>query len=170
LRGEQYSTVVGSSQDGQVLIALGQEQIYPFRFSPRSGASTGVLCGACPPTALERGADGIRIFLPVRRQLSPASVTPPMAYDASSARTAGGACTGEHMVVAYLSGDRVLAQRTRPGEWRFERPTVLAEPDQHGKPVELAVIGFDDRVLVVWRRATARNQRLRIEATPLEAR
>jgi hypothetical protein len=168
LAGEQYFTTIGDSPDGNVLVAVGSEQIYPFRFTPRSGASVGVLCGACPPAGIERSAEGVRVLLPVRRQLSPATVTTPIAFAASSVRSAAAACTGEQLVVAYLAGDRVLAQSTRSGQWQFERPQVLAVPDARGKPADLRVLGFDDRVLVLWRRTDA-QRRSRIEAAEVRA-
>jgi hypothetical protein len=169
LPGEQYFTTVGESPEGSVLVAVGPEQIYPFRFTPRTGGSVGVVCGACPPAGIERSPDGVRVLLPVRRQLSPATVATPIAFDQSSALSAAAACTGEQLVVAYLAGDRVLAQSTRSGEWQFERPTVVAVPDAHGKPVDLRVLGFDDRVVVLWRRADARSRRLRIEMAELRS-
>jgi hypothetical protein len=169
LPNEQYFTTVGDSPGGSVLVAVGPDQVFPFRFTPRKDASVGVLCGACPPAGIERSADGLRVLLPVRRQLSPASVATPIAFDQSSARSAAAACTGEQLVVAYLAGDRVLSQSTREGKWQFERPQVLAAPDARGKPVDLRMLGFDDRVVVMWRRASARGRGLRIEAAEVRA-
>lgn len=164
LPGEQYFTLLGRGPDHQVLVAAGPKQIYPYRFSTRASSDIRVLCGPCPPAALERSREGLRVFLPVRRQLAPASVQPPLAFDPKSAESADAACSGQQVAVAYVAKGRLLAQSTRAGTWRFQRPVALARPDGDAKLVDVRALGFDQSVLVLWRRAAPQGKRLRIEA------
>ena len=166
LPGEQFFTFLGKGPKQHVLVASGPRQIFPLRFTARPGASLSVLCGPCPPAALERSREGVRVMLPVRRQLAPASVDLPIAFDSSSIDTAVAACTGEQVGITYRAGGSVLFQTTRGGKWKFERPTLAAEPNEHGSPAEVAVLGFDDRMRVLWRRAQAGSRRILIEASP----
>jgi hypothetical protein len=44
---------------------------------------------------------------------------------------------------------------------------VIAEESDAGVPAEPELVGFEDRLLVIWRRVSHDQRRLRFEATPV---
>jgi hypothetical protein len=169
LAAEPHFTWLGHGGENHVLVAANPNTMYPFRFKIRNGSDLAVLCGVCPPTALERGPQGLRVFLPVIRKLAPATITTPLAFDASSPKSATAACTGEQIAASYLAANRVLSQSTRSGDWRFQRPELVAEPNPHGTPSEPQTLGFDDHVVVLWRRSAPGSSRVRLEIAEIRA-
>lgn len=167
LAGEQHFTWLARAEKNHVLVAASQSGIYPYRFTLRPESDLDVLCGACPPAALERSRGGLGVYVPVIRKLAPAPIPPPLAFDATSAKTATAACAADRMAASYVAAERVLAQITRPNSWQFQRPIELATPDSTGSPVEPRVLGFDDRLLVLWRRSAIGTPRVRIESVEL---
>jgi hypothetical protein len=130
------------------------------------GARYSIVCGSCPPMVLEARPDGLGIFVPVRRNLSPTKIEGTTGYEAGrSDRSASGSCTASRLAVIYEAGGKLLVQEREKGSWRFAPPRVVAETDARGEPTEPALLGVGDALVAVWRRKA--EGRVRIEALRL---
>ena len=166
LPDERYASLVGVGTKDAALIAVGPKAIHAYRFHATPGARYSVVCGSCPPMVLESRNDGLGLFVPVRRNLSPARIAVPPTFEPGrSDRSAVGACTMSRTAVIYEAGGKLLVQEREAGSWRFGAPRVVAETDARGAPIEPALLGVGDALVAVWRRKI--EGRLLLEAATL---
>jgi hypothetical protein len=155
LPDERYASLVGVGGKDAALIAVGPKEIHAYRFHATAGARYSVLCGSCPPMVLEARPDGLGIFVPIRRNLSPTKIEGSAGFEAGrSDRSASGSCTASRLAVIYEAGGKLLLQEREQGSWRFAPPRVVAETDARGEPTEPALLGVGDALIAVWRRKT----------------
>ncbi len=167
LPDERFSTWVGTHDQDATLIAGSSEVLHAYRFRALPGTSYRVICGSCPPMALEASRDGLGLFVPVRRSLTPARLTTPLLFEPGrSDATAQAACTTSALAVVYEARGQIVVQRREEQGWRFEPPVVIAETDERGRPEAPAIVGVGETLVVFWRRLTP--GRLRIESRRLD--
>jgi hypothetical protein len=169
LEDERYLSMVGVGGEDGALVAIGPRAVHAYRFHTSAGAGYELLCGSCPPMVLETRPDGLGIFVPVRRALTPARIDAPLGFERGrSERSAAGACTASEMAVVYEAGGGVWLQQREPGGWRFGPARVLAERDEHGEPGEPLLLGVKEKLVALWRRKA--EGRWRIEGVEVGAR
>ncbi len=151
LPGEKLSLLLGRGVY-DALVALDREKAFPFKLGAHPLSEIRPVCGACPPSALELSRPP-QLFVPVRRNLAGIPIAGSLALEATDARaTLQMSCASDAMLLSYVVDGHLVAQRTEESGWSFGPATLLDVPDASGRVVEVQLLGFRDRVLVLWRR------------------
>lgn len=159
ISGEKLSLLLGRGVY-DALIALDPSRAFPFKLGAHPLSALHTVCGGCPPSVLEH-AETPLLHVPVRRTMAGFPARPARAFAAKDVlASARAGCSSGAVVLAFVVDGHVVVEATEGSGWTFGPPRIVAAPDASGAATRVEVVGFRDRLLVLWLRRGPRRTRL----------
>jgi hypothetical protein len=160
---ERYVPFLSRSEDKGTLIAVSDTEpaAYPFKLARARNAA--LVCGRCSPSLLSSSPKGLELFLSAERALTGQALATPLVFGEKEVwPTAQAVCAGNWLAFSWISQQRLFVQNVEVGTWQSSPPTLLAEPNEWGKPENVTLLATQSGVIVFWWRR-GRPDRMRLE-------